>query len=257
MDRPSTAHQANSRDDEQTHLSKRIVYSTDRLCSPPNPKRRSRKLSTAPSSPQLNPQPLVRHPEPAAAAMSPPTFTPGNIPHSSPVARPLPKHPSQPQQACKCAVSLPTAAPNNEHERLQKNGMVLTMPPPAHFDWADDAASLPIAPATQPRDLLVLRTDRQQPFGTLRRRTRRRRAPSHFFSSSRKLFQPALPPHVMSEPFIMRRHPSGIAHGKPIITIPCIAAHLPTSAPNLDWDNDPRLSDLSCALQALGWIPPC
>ena len=56
---------------------------------------------------------------------------------------------------------------------------------------------------------------------------------------------------------IMRRHPSGIAHGKPIITIPCIAAHLPTSAPNLDWDNDPRLSDLSRALQALGWIPPC
>jgi hypothetical protein len=31
----------------------------------------------------------------------------------------------------------------------------------------------------------------------------------------------------------------------------------PAPVLNLDWDSDPRLVDLSRALQALGWTPPC
>jgi hypothetical protein len=61
--------------------------------------------------------------------------------------------------------------------------------------------------------------------------------------------------------FITRRHPSGIGPGKPIITVPFGIAPAPIPlaplVPKLNWDQDPRLVDLSCALRALGWTPPC
>jgi hypothetical protein len=54
-----------------------------------------------------------------------------------------------------------------------------------------------------------------------------------------------------------RRHPSGIAYGKPVLTIPFGTISAPAPVPKLDWDQDPRLMNLSQALRALGWIPPC
>ena len=253
----------------------------EQRCTRPDPAKQPKNTSQTPNSPQ-NPQQRIVSPPLASRTPSVSLTTP-STPVDSPCPLPLhplpPVLPHQPHGARKRATSLPTAAPDDEHQRPRKNDAATTVPPsatilwppplvspsshmppcsmPTRFNWADDAMSLAITPSIQPRDLSVLRTDYQQPFGTLRRRMRRRRAPPHIFSSSRKYFHPALPPHVLSQPFIMCRHPRGIAPGKPVITIPHIAAHPPTPAPNLDWDNDPRLSDLSRALQALGWVPPC
>ena len=126
---------------------------------------------------------------------------------------------------------------------------------PAHFDWAKDAATLPTAP-TLPRDISGLKTGRPQPFGTLRRRPRRRQTPPNFFPSPRFVFHSALPSHVPSQPFITRCHPSGIGPGKLVIVAPVGVAPAP-AAPvlKLDWDQDPRLADLSRAFRALGWAP--
>ena len=142
-----------------------------------------------------------------------------------------PEYPSSPQLDC---------------ERL----VLLPLP---RFDWADDAASLPTAPSNLPRDISSLKTDRSWPFGNLRRWTRRR-APPQFYSS-RKKFRSAVPSLIPPQPFITRRHPSGIGPGKPTITVP-FETPAPAPALKLDWDQDPRLADLSRALQALGWTPP-
>jgi hypothetical protein len=64
------------------------------------------------------------------------------------------------------------------------------------------------------------------------------------------------PPHP--QPLITRRYPLGSGPGRPVVTIPI--STLPTPAPHvlkLNWDQDPRLADLSRALRALGWTPPC
>ena len=128
---------------------------------------------------------------------------------------------------------------------------------PARLDWAEDTASMPAPPAMYqpPRDLSTLRTDRVQPFGTLRRRTRQRRTPP-FFLQRRKFFYSVPPPQPQA--FITRRHPSGIGPGRPVIIVPSGVAPDPPAPPalKLDWDQDPRLTDLSHALRALGWTPP-
>ena len=63
---------------------------------------------------------------------------------------------------------------------------------------------------------------------------------------------------VSPQLFITRRHPSGMGPGRPVITVPVGVALAPAApVPKLDWDHDPRLADLSRALRALGWAPPC
>src|SRR6202522_3851107 len=122
-------------------------------------------------------------------------------------------------------------------------------PPPlsARFDWADDAAtSLPILPSNlPPRDLSVLRSSSPRPFSSLQRRNKK---PKKYFFRPFKNFNPPsvhrqnnfharpLPPYASSTPFIPKPGRS------------------PSAA--LNWEDDPRLSDLSCALKALGWIRP-
>jgi hypothetical protein len=111
------------------------------------------------------------------------------------------------------------------------------------LDWAEDAKSLPITPLPpllhQPRDLSVLRSpSSSSPFSSLQHRSKRfnchsyqphrRFSHSHRFNSSysphRNSFKPAQP-HFHTKTFS-----------------------------HLNWESDPRLSDLSRSLKALGWI---
>jgi hypothetical protein len=63
--------------------------------------------------------------------------------------------------------------------------------------------------------------------------------------------------------FVTWCHPSSIGPGKPVSTVPFgTLASTPAPAPVppvpvFDWDQDPRLANLSSALCALGWTPPC
>ncbi|KAF8965651.1 hypothetical protein BDZ97DRAFT_1811669 [Flammula alnicola] len=135
----------------------------------------------------------------------------------------------------KHAVSIPTSIPQ----------------PSSEPSWADDSNSIPIIQLIKPpRDLSCLRSERK-PFSTIRHRNRRcyrtaRRVPIppvHFpvprTCTSRSIY-PITPryPHL---------HPSTPAPQ------PKTAPFLP---PALDWDCDPRLSELSRVLQTLGWVPP-
>jgi hypothetical protein len=97
------------------------------------------------------------------------------------------------------------------------------------FNWAEDSNSLLITPLPpllrQPRDLSVLRSSSSSPFSSLQHRSkrfshqsRRRHSHSHFNSLHRTSFKP----------FQTHSH--------------------------LNWESDPRLSDLSRSLKALGWI---
>jgi len=157
----------------------------------------------------------------------------------------------------------------NEAEQLNEEptGNTTNPSPPnnlkgeARFDWAEDAETLPTtsqpAKTYEPHDFSCLRSDQAAPFRTLQRRIRRHRTPHHRRQNWPRCFNtPEIQPFASSTTFT-RRHPSGIAHGKQILTIPFGAT--PAQAPvlKLNWDQDPRLADLSCALRALGWIPPC
>jgi hypothetical protein len=151
-----------------------------------------------------------------------------------------------------CSPPICSSSPNLSPQRA-------VLLPPAHFDWAKDAESLPIplpaAPAP-PRDLSGLRSNLPGPFRSLRRRVRRR-SPPQFFLPSLQFFSSTRPSFVQPPVFITRRHPSGIGPGKPIITVPSGTPTPVSSDLKLKWDCDPRLVNLGQALRALGWIPPC
>ncbi|KAJ6583103.1 hypothetical protein DFH09DRAFT_1437925 [Mycena vulgaris] len=138
---------------------------------------------------------------------------------------------------------------------------------PEPLDWAEDAACLPTlplqaeSPPSTPRDFSALITGSPQPFGSLQRR--RRRSPRPPTSSS-------LQNHSPQKHSICRPQKKSTIHAAPRRKTPSYY-HLPTSiafrAPTafpptdkpasqfpLDWDQDPRLRDLSQALTALGWI---
>jgi hypothetical protein len=112
------------------------------------------------------------------------------------------------------------------------------------LDWADDANSLPVTlppPSLprQPRDLSVLRSSSSSPspFSSLQHRSKRfthyshqsRRCYSYFNSSS--FYSPCRSSFI---PFQPHTHTKTHSH--------------------LNWESDPRLSDLSRSLKALGWI---
>jgi hypothetical protein len=103
------------------------------------------------------------------------------------------------------------------------------------FDWAEDASSLPTLPFP-PRDLSGLRSSKSNPFSSLQHRSKR------FANFSR---QP-------------RRHHSRfnftscyLPHHNPLKP-PQPYSHTETHS-HLNWESDPRLSDLSRSLRALGW----
>jgi hypothetical protein len=132
------------------------------------------------------------------------------------------------------------------HINISTQTSVLSPPPPQNMtlDWSEEPIEIqpmfpPPPPKYEPRDLSALRSLTPAPFSSLKRRSNRsytRPRQSHqsrhhytkfnfdsSFTPSKKSFYSKIPP------------PSS----------------LPTS---LDWDQDPRLSNLSCALKALGWV---
>jgi hypothetical protein len=109
-----------------------------------------------------------------------------------------------------------------------------------HFSWADEAAelpTLPTAPTKQPRDLSDLRSSSKNSFSSLQRRY-------HKFNKKRFHFINSTPQyhchHMFPGPY--HHFQNFRQHSQP-----------PFSA-SLNWDQDPRLSDLNNALKALGWV---
>ena len=112
----------------------------------------------------------------------------------------------------------------------------MTNSPP--LNWADDADSLPIQiipSPLPPRDFSVLRSSKSNPFSSLQHRSKRFTSPSHqshcrhshfYFNSFNSLHHNSFKPSFF---------------------------HTKTHS-HLNWESDPRLSDLSRSLRALGWI---
>lgn len=126
-------------------------------------------------------------------------------------------------------------------------------PAPLPFNWADDASTLPTRPNTPRRDLSILHSPTIKPFSSLQRRSRRSQAhkphpftqfplhprPQHHHQHTRHIpYHSPIPPHQhlrTEKPLFagLRNRPFSIS---------------------LDWESDPRLSDLAFALKALGWV---
>jgi hypothetical protein len=135
-------------------------------------------------------------------------------------------------------VSIQASEPPPSPNQPQK---VITTP----LDWAEDANSLPLTlppPSLprQPRDLSVLRSSSSSPFSSLQHRSKRfthhsrkpRHHRSHFHSNPHSNFNSFYSSHRNS--FQPHSHSKTYSH--------------------LNWESDPRLSDLSRSLKALGWI---
>jgi hypothetical protein len=131
-------------------------------------------------------------------------------------------------------------------QKFEKTPIFTQKPPESpvlkRFSWADDSSELPMpsmAPTKQFRDLSGLRSSifSKNPFLSLQRRRQK-------FNKNRSCHFNSMPQyyhhHTFSGPHIhfpktyhQSQHPFSVS---------------------LDWDQDPRLSDLSNALKALGWI---
>ncbi|EDR02579.1 uncharacterized protein LACBIDRAFT_308172 [Laccaria bicolor S238N-H82] len=131
-----------------------------------------------------------------------------------------------------------------------------TLDPPA-FDWSDNAASIPIVPIfpkNQPHcDLSALRTTNPNPFSLLAHRNRRSRLPlgKCDISGPRPPFQPRRTPPFFPVFQTVPRQRFIPVLNLTALPLPSTPLKIPMA---LDWESDPRLSDLSQALKALGWI---
>ncbi|KAJ7662693.1 hypothetical protein DFH06DRAFT_356992 [Mycena polygramma] len=111
--------------------------------------------------------------------------------------------------------------------------------PSPPFTWSDEVYAAPAhipspLPPPAPRDFSVLRSASTPltPFITLQRRSHRKQKSARPPCQSASRSAPSRFPHARSAPAYRPRS---------------------ASATTLDWDHDPRLSDLSRALRLLGW----
>ena len=127
--------------------------------------------------------------------------------------------------------------------------------PVSRLDWAEDATSLPILPLLPtpsaprqhaPRDFSSLRSSRPNPFGSLQRRSHTQIAPRRH---QKIPFSQPLPSHYRPPLRPLSSLPKPRTFPQALKNAPLVSSPLV-----LDWDQDPRLSDLSRALKALGWI---
>ena len=112
----------------------------------------------------------------------------------------------------------------------------------APLDWAEDTESLSIAPippslpVRQLRDLSALRSSKSNPFSSLQHCSKHFSRHSHQAHCRQFCFNfNPYPPHRNS-----------FKQSQPHF-------HIKTHS-HLNWESDPRLSDLSRSLKALGWI---
>lgn len=110
------------------------------------------------------------------------------------------------------------------------------------FSWAEDSESLH-SPSTAPtknlRDLSSLRSSSPNPFSSLRRRHRNHKNSRHF--------------NNFRSQFNCQHTNSNFCYHIPVRT-PYRSSHWQPHLSPLNWDQDPKLVDLSNALQALGWV---
>lgn len=107
--------------------------------------------------------------------------------------------------------------------------------PEPPFNWADYAfeRTPPAPPAKPPRDYSILSSSVPRPFGSLQRRTKRshtRYPPPQSFNNRHQCHSSTFTSHRQRQ------------------------YHLQIPETSLDWQADPRLSDLSIALEHLGWV---
>lgn len=125
------------------------------------------------------------------------------------------------------SLSTQTSPPSLVNVNIQTSATMVSS-----LDWAEDATSLPALPLP-PRDLSGLRSSKLNPFSSLQRRSKNRIGRT-YRSRRCSLFNSFHPPHQISfSPF---------------------QQHSPKTYSHLNWESDPRLSDLSRSLKALGWI---
>ena len=118
--------------------------------------------------------------------------------------------------------------------------------PVSHLDWAEDVTLLPIAPLLPtpsiprqhaPRDFSGLRSSKSNPFSSLQHRSQCFSHYSHQSHCRRSRFNFSSfhsPHHKSYKPSRSHFYTKMDSH--------------------LNWESDPRLSDLSRSLKALGWI---
>lgn len=123
-----------------------------------------------------------------------------------------------------------------------------------HLDWAEDVESssftLPPLPPCQPRDLSVLRSSSPSPFASLQRRSKCQGSQSYHQSRRRQC------PFNSEFPYPRPQYNHRTSPRYPKIQYPKIEPVISHQASHfkLNWESDPRLSDLSRSLKALGWI---
>ena len=210
-------------DDEQTGTFKRAVSSLERAGSPQNFVRRSRSSSTPSSSPQ--PIPMSR--KPAATMTTPPTSK--ETPYTPSIT--ISNHTPSPSS---------TTAPGTQsitHSLIQKHPEFSKMSISEHFSWADDAYVPPTTSTSPsehpPRDFSCLRSTSTYPFSSLRRRCHR--------------------PKWQQNNQCRHNHSCHWQYPQRYQHYPSPSYQQLPRAVSLDWDRDPRLTDLNNALRALGW----
>jgi hypothetical protein len=113
--------------------------------------------------------------------------------------------------------------------------------------WSDDAELLPAPPkipTKYPRDLSDLYSSSPNPFYSLRRRHRNQRNLQHFIN-----FRPQSHCQYYCHHNFLKFH-----HYHSSFHLPYHPSQPPSPfSDSLNWDQDPRLLDLSDALRALGW----
>jgi hypothetical protein len=145
--------------------------------------------------------------------------------------------PFRTQDASSQTTSPPSPIPDSMHT---------TLPSPIPLNWADDAASVPtqiLHSPRPPRDLSGLCSSKSNPFSSLQRRSKNRTRRTYQFHRRHSLFNSDFsrsPHHTTFNPSQAYHH----------LSFPFQVQ--PTSY--LNWDSDPRLSDLSRSLKALGWV---
>ena len=144
---------------------------------------------------------------------------------------------------------------------IQDTSSQTSPPSSTSLNWADDAALLPILSIRPPpRDLSALRSMKRNPFGSLQRHSKpfcsRVSSCSHQdIPFSRTPHSRYRPQPLCSSSLFPKPHVSPqVSKKEPFISSKVTPPSSRISV--LDWDQDPRLSDLSRALKALGWIHP-